>query len=217
MGPIPFKTPLTAICCGPTSCGKSTFIFKLLRMRELMFDQKFEQIIYSLPPNQQIFMPEDIKNDPKITIFKGLPNFEDFDDKKPRLLIIDDQASDCGSDISQLFTRGSHHFNVSVIVLAQNVFTANPHFRTMSLNSHYIVVFKNPRGKDQMAALARQVCPGNYKFFLEAYEDSCSAPHSYLLLDMTQSCPEELRFRTKIFPDDENCTTVYIPAKNSKK
>lgn len=127
------------------------------------------------------------KNDPNVVIFKGIPNFEGFTDKKPRLLIIDDQANSCNGSISQLFTRGSHHYNISVIVLAQNVFTANPHFRTMSLNSHYIVAFKNPRGKDQMSVLARQICLTDYKFFLESFEDSCHEPHTYFLLDMTQS------------------------------
>lgn len=87
----------------------------------------------------------------------------------------------------------------------------------MSLNAHYIVLFKNPRAKDQVSCLARQICPDNVKFFQESYADSCKEPHSYILLDMTQGCPEELRFRTKIFHDDLNCTTVYIPVEGKGK
>lgn len=204
---------MTCLIAGPTSCGKSSFIFRLLKNRVHMFDTQFTQIIYSLPPNQDIFLPDEIKNDKQILFHEGIPSFEEFKDRKPRLLIIDDQARDCNQEISDLFTRGSHHFNISVILLAQNIFTSNPYFRTISLNSHYLIIFKNPRAFDQISVLARQISPNNTKFFLEAYEESCREPHTYLLLDMTQSCPDDLRLRTNIFPDDPDSTTVFVPIK----
>lgn len=174
-------------------------------------------MIYALPPNQDIYLPDEIKNDEGILFYKGIPSFEDFKDGQPRLLVIDDQAQECGAEIVALFTRGSHHFNISVIVLTQNIFISNPGFRTMSLNTHYIVLFKNPRAKDQVSCLARQVCPDNVKFFQESYADSCKEPHSYLLMDLTQGCPEQLRYRSRIFADDVDCTTVYLPVENKKK
>lgn len=180
-----------------------------------MIDNPPIEVIYSLPVGQQINIPEDIKNDNNVRFYRGIPEIEEFNDKKHRLLVIDDQASECGDSIVALFTRLSHHFNCSVIVLSQNIFLSKPSFRTMSLNAHYIVLFKAPRSMDQVACLARQVCPGNVKFFQESYADSCSEPHSYFLLDLTQSCPEQLRFRSKIFPDDKKCTTVYVPNKSS--
>lgn len=182
-----------------------------------MFEEELHQIIYSLPPNQEIHFPDHIKNDNKIKMYEGIPDFQDFKDGKPRLIVIDDQIQDCGSEVVALFTRGSHHFNISVIVLTQNIFFANPGFRTMSLNAHYLILFKSPRAMDQVSCLARQICPNNVKFFQEAFADSCKEPHSYLLLDMTQSCDDELRFRTKIFPDDISSTTVYLSIENKKK
>lgn len=176
-----------------------------------------EQIIYSLPPNHDIEFPEDLKNDPEIIFHRGIPDVQDFKDGRRRLLIIDDQIQECLDDAVALFTRGSHHYNISVIVLTQNIFFANPGFRTMSLNAHYIVVFKNPRALDQVSYMGRQICPNNAKFFLESYIDSTREPHSYFLMDMTQSCDDQLRFRSKIFPDDENCTTIYVPLPNKKK
>lgn len=172
-----------------------------------MFDDMFHEIIYAIPPNQKMKFPDEIKDE--INVFEGIPSVAG--DSRPRLLIIDDQMQECGEEVMTLFTRGSHHFNISVIVLTQNIFISNPCFRTISLNAHYIILFKNPRALDQITVLARQICPTNMKFFQEAYEDSCREPHTYILLDMTQACKDEMRFRTKIFPDDDNSTTIYLP------
>lgn len=199
------------------ACGKSTFVFDLLRNRHELIDEPPVEIVYALPPNQEIIFPEDIQADASILLFKGIPDFEEFKDKRRRLLIIDDQIQDCGNDVVALFTRGSHHFNISVIVLTQNIFFANPGFRTMSLNAHYIVLFKNPRAMDQITVLARQVTPNNVKFFQESFADATKAAHSYFMLDMTQSCSEKLRFRTNIFPNNAGCTTVYMPLDQKKK
>lgn len=176
-----------------------------------MLDDEMHEIIYSLPPNQEINFPAEIKNDHRITFIEGIPDYTAFNDGKPRLIVIDDQVQECDARVVSLFTRGSHHYNISVIVLTQNIFFAKPGFRTMSLNSHYIVLFKNPRGMDQISCIARQVMPNNVRFFQEAFADSCREGHSYLLLDMTQGCSDELRFRSNIFPGDKDCTTVYLP------
>lgn len=181
-----------------------------------MIEDELEEIIYALPPNQEIHFPDDLKNDRRIKMFEGIPDFQQYKDGKPRLIIIDDQIQDCGNEVVALFTRGSHHFNISVIVLTQNIFFANPGFRTMSLNAHYLVLFKSPRAMDQVSCLARQISPNNTKFFQESFADSTKEPHSYLVLDMTQACDDSLRFRSKIFSDDNNCTTVYIPIENKK-
>jgi hypothetical protein len=50
--------------------------------------------------------------------------------------------------------------------------------------------------------------PGKSKLFIEAFQDATSVPYSYLLIDLTQSCPEKYRLRTNIFPDEQIC--VYV-------
>ena len=69
----------------------------------------------------------------------------------------------------------------------------------ISLNSKYIVVFKNPRDKTKIVHLARQVYPENISSSHKTYLEACKNPHSYLFLDLTQSINDLLRFRTKIF------------------
>ena len=63
------------------------------------------------------------------------------------LLVLDDLMSECSKDqrVSDLFTRGSHHKGISVLYLTQNLFPPGKLSRTISLNSHYFIIFKNPR------------------------------------------------------------------------
>jgi len=68
--------------------------------------------------------------------------------------------------VSQLFTKGSHHRNVSLVLVTQNMFHQGPSSHDISLNSKYIVVFKNPRDKTQIVHLARQVYPENISSFI---------------------------------------------------
>ena len=53
-----------------------------------------------------------------------------------------------------------------------------------------------------MATLARQMYPGRGKFVQEAFKDATAVPYGYLLVDLKQDTPEDMRLRTAIFPDD---------------
>jgi hypothetical protein len=48
-------------------------------------------------------------------------------------------------DVCDLFTKGSHHRNVSVILITQNLFHQRRYCRDISLKAMYIVVLKNVR------------------------------------------------------------------------
>jgi len=76
--------------------------------------------------------------------------------------------------VANLFTIGSHHRNVSVVYLAQNLFPKNKFARTMNLNAHYMV-------------LARQMYPKTSQFAIEAYNDATRERYySYLLVNFRQ-------------------------------
>jgi len=128
---------------------------------------------------------------------EGLPRPEDYssDPLSPKLVIIDDLMRESSSSevIVDLFTKGSHHKNLSVILISQNLFHQGRGQRDISLNANYIVVFKNPRDRAQIRHLARQVYPDDPKFLEEAYYDATSRPHGYLLLDLKQSTLDEYR------------------------
>jgi len=145
---------------------------------------------------------------PRVKFHEGLPNFTKFDGRRPVLLIIDDLMSETNDTVANLFTKGSHHRNVSVLYLTQNLFHKNRHMRTISLNSHYMVLFKNPRDAGQFSILARQMYPSGYKFAEEAYRDATERPFGYLFVDLKPQQDEQYRLRTNIFPDENQY--VYV-------
>ncbi len=109
----------------------------------------------------------------------------------------------------ELFTKGSHHHNLSVILILQNLFYRGKEMRTISLNAHYMVLFKNPRDASQITHLARQMYPNKPKFMVEAYRDATSSPYSHLFVDLKPDTEEHMRLRSNIFQGEY--PTVYVP------
>lgn len=205
-----WKHPFTAMVCGPTGCGKTFFVKRLLREIKEMSDTEFSKIIFYYAEWQQAYLDYDKSF---VEFREGLPRSSDFVDNSSKLVIIDDLMRESSNgEIVDLFTKGSHHKNLSVILISQNLFHQGKGQRDISLNTNYIVVFKNPRDRAQVAHLARQVYPEDPKFLQEAYFDATSKPHGYLFLDLKQSTPENCRVRTCIFPSDLY-HYVYVPKK----
>ena len=107
--------------------------------------------------------------------------------------------------VTTLFTRGSHHRNLSVLLLVQNLFFKGG--RTLSLNTHYLVFFKNPRDASSIDHLARQMSPGHVRYVQEAYADATRNPHGYLFIDFTPATPDKYRLQTGLFGQ----RYVYLP------
>ena len=113
------------------------------------------------------------------------------------LIVLDDQMVDAtkNSDVTNLYTVGSHHRNLSVVCLLQNLFYHGKENRTMNLNSQYLVLFKNPRDQQQMACLARQMYPGNSGYFMGKYQQATALPYGCLVVDLKQETPEGERLK----------------------
>lgn len=196
-----FKHPFTCICSGPTGSGKTTFVRNVI-----------EQNIISPQPTKIVWLGTPIVMN-GIEFYRDIP--EDIEDKfnpnENNLLVIDDLMTKCHSDerMTRLFSVGSHHKNLSIIFIVHNLFHQGREMRNISLNTHYIVLLKNPRDSQQIATLARQVYPGEWRFLVEAYNDATSTAHGYIILDLKPQTKEMLRVRTSIFPSDEH-QYVYI-------
>ena len=145
---------------------------------------------------------------PLIQFHEGLPDLNIFDGKERTLLIIDDLMSETDDRVTKIFTKISHHRNASVLNLTQNLFYKGKHTRTISLNAHYLVLFKNVRDSTQIANLSRQMFPGKSNFMLEAFKDATMVPFGYLLVDLRPDTDERCRLRTGIFPGETHY--VYV-------
>lgn len=195
---------------GPTQSGKTVFVLKMIDNAETMIEPPPKKIMYCYTEDQPSKFHSYAFNG-RVTFLKGLPSMDMFDGKQPTLLILDDLMEEMDKTVSELFTRGSHHRDLSVVFLTQNMFPKNKHARTISLNAHYLVFYKNPRDVNQFSVLARQMYGSNYKFALEAFKDATHEPHGYLLLDLKPQTEDRFRLRTEIFPGQQ--TYVYVDSR----
>lgn len=175
-----------------------------------MCDTDFKHI-YWYRPSQSSDVYDKDQTIGRVQYRMGLPDMDEFDgNDEPKLIVVDDMMRETNDSVVDLFTKGSHHRNLSVFFITQNLFHQGRGQRDISLNAHYIVCFKNPRDRAQIKYLARQMYPDNTKFIVDAYSDATKTPHGYLLLDLKQSTPDNMRVRTTVFPDD-SYQYVYEP------
>jgi len=198
---IPFIHTFTGICSGPTGCGKTELMKSLIQNHRDMFKPRPHRIIWYFAESQ----PKLERSLSKIGVeFRhGMPELEEFDGSVPVLLIVDDFMSECNSEITKLFTKGSHHRNLSIWFLMQNFFHKGKEIRSITLNAHYIIMFKNPRDQQQIKVLARQMYDKDFKVMTEAFTDATNQAHGYLLIDLKQATPDHLRLRASILPGED--------------
>ena len=135
----------------------------------------------------------------------GIPDYLDnsqfIDPSKRNLIIFDDLMTEpkCDQRIADLFTKGSHHRNISIVYLTQNVFPQGRACRDIALNTHYLVLFNDPIDRQQVATLARRIYPSTSVKFMRKFEDATARPYDYLVLDLKSSISEQDRLQTDIF------------------
>ena len=121
---------------------------------------------------------------PTIEFVKGIPesleNDSFLDVNIRNLIVLHDQMIKAEKDnrIVNLFTKGSHHRNLNVIYIVQNLFHQGKGNRSISLNSHYLVLFKNPLDKLQSLTLDKQMHPSETAWFIK---EAVRRPYGYLL------------------------------------
>jgi hypothetical protein len=106
--------------------------------------------------------------------------------------------------VAELFTEGSHHRNLSVVNVTQNMFPSGRHAVTQRRNTQYMVIFKSPMGQDQIRILAGFMFPGRVHKFLNIYNKATSKPHGYLIIDSKQTTSDSERLNTDIFKEESS-------------
>jgi hypothetical protein len=195
---------------GVSGCGKTEFILRMIRNVDHLISPEIEKIhwIYGA------FQPkvEELKSSNFTTSSSLESSLKELEyNTRPMLLIIDDfmHCAGSNSNVAELFTKGSHHRNISVMFVVQNLFHKGSLMRDIHLNAHYLVLFNSPRDRAQIQYLSRSIFPGNTKYFMEAFADATKQEFGYLLVDLKPGTPEDRRLKSRIFPDEQ--LWVYVP------
>ncbi len=205
-----FKHPFNCIISGPTSCGKTFLLAEILKFKDSLIDKAPTDVVYCYKSWQPTYDKIKMQNQ-HIQFHEGIPEVNVMRNIRDAIVIFDDLNTQCinNEEVMDIFTVGSHHRNISAIVLSQNIFSKGKFSREISLNSNYLILFKNPRDQLQFQILSRQMYPGKSKFLQEAFADATKLPHGYLLLDLMQETPTSDRVQSGILPDQTRI--IYTP------
>jgi hypothetical protein len=204
--PIKFQASRNTIVHGASGAGKTEFILEVIRQRLV---HPWPANVYYMFGVEQDFMREwnNVESQP-IKFIKGL-DFSQMDTSQPSLLCIDDLIlSGKNKEVAEIFVLGSHHKQISVFYLTQNLFPKCPLFRLMSSNSHYLLSFHSQRNTRQVHTLARQIYTGkNVDRIMNAYLKASQRPRGFILLTFAPDLPEELTVITDFW---EWLPSVYL-------
>ena len=198
--PIKFLANHNTIIFGQTGAGKTCFILDVIRYKLV---HPFPKNIYYMYKIRQPFMDQ-MNN---ISFIEGL-DFNAIDTNKPSMLVIDDLVLSTNKDVAEMFILGSHHRQISIFFITQNLFPNCNLFRLMSTNSHYFVIFQNQRNFRQVMTLARQIFVGrDIKRITEAYKKASNTLRGFIVLSFSPLLPNELTVVTDWW---EQCPSVYL-------
>lgn len=209
---LKFKHPVTIVVAGATKAGKSSFIEKLLKAKEQVFDIPPQKILYCYGAYDRRYL-DLMKHVPNLELFHGLPTeyIENPEASVPSLIVLDDliESSAQSKLIAKLFMQTSHHNNLSVILVTQNIFYQGSQFRNIMKNAGVIILMNSLRDRYAIQILSRQIFPKTPNLIYDAYEDAMKERYGYLVLNLDAGTDERLRVTKGILPEEE--IVIYLP------
>lgn len=217
-----FVRGATHLVVGPSGSGKTVRTCQILRWKDEMVEggEDIKNVVFCYAAWQPLYdrMRESgivtrfVKKKPSSREFVEM--VEDYTHRGGSIVVIDDFMSQIDQDLVDIVTVQSRHHNTTTFLLFQSLFPSNKLARQISLNVKYLHIHKNPRENAQIQTLARQVAPGQSRGIVESYHRITEAPHSCMLLDLTQQREEKLRFRSLYLPH-ELPMRVWMPEKEA--
>lgn len=208
---LKLKSPFCALISGQSGSGKTTLLLKIIEKNKKFISTPPKAVLYCYGQYNNA-VPQLQKSG--VRVHAGIPTDELLDSlPRPLLLLLDDlmiQLNNKRDILAGFFTRKSHHSNISIVFIVQNLFERN--LKIVRDNSHYIFLLNSPSAALQVRSLGTQIFPGpSLKYFLDSYRQSViERKFGYLLLDLHPASDVSLRLRTNIFGETE-FPTIYLP------
>ena len=198
---VSIKWPFKWCLVGSSGSGKTDFSLQLVSNAFRLFDVPPSKIIIVYKEFQDIYnkfnayIPTTLYKEEDVDL-EDLTKFN-----QERLLIICDDLyfSKKINEVAEQFLIKGRHRNTSWVVLTQSIFN-HPALKNISRNSTHITLFKSVRLTEPHIFFS-QLRPQSSKVLQDIYREATEEPYSYLDIDLSQTCPDKLRYKTDIFKD----------------
>ena len=200
------RQPSSVIVAGPSGRGKSELVEQWLRYLNV-FQVKPKKIVYAYDRWQPPVRP--YAKEGWHSVSSGLldPNHltKWFGPTRGGVLVLDDLMEEGGQykRVLDLFTKDSHHRNITVLYLTQDLFPPGKFSKTINRNAHYVVAFKNPRDQTCIRIILLQAFP----FFKRI----TSRPFGYLMLDVHPASDDRYRLWSHLTPREGKAQVHTLP------
>ena len=204
---LKWNIPFSCIISGPSQSGKTEIIKNIIKSNEILFSEHFDVIFYFYKTYQETYN-EILKN--KLKIFylnsivssdKSLLNLIENYKNQNILFVFDDLQSEIEENntfFTKIWTIYIHHFKISCIAILHNLFTKN--LRTISLNTHKVILTQNLRDTTQIRILSQQAFPRKKNLLSNIFNNISNNPYPYIILDFAPSSGNSyIRILTNIF------------------
>jgi hypothetical protein len=207
--PKVFAHPSQLMIAGATKSGKSSLVVQIIKNMEKMFDTVPESVywFYAMPSSVE-HVPHEL---PGVKLRNGSPT-EDMiasiiKNGRPKLMIMDDmqQMMDNKNQaqiISDIFTKVSHHGNLSVIFIVQNLYLKNL-IRVREQCGEIILMGNGASAAANCMKLGRDLYMGKYLVECMDKARARKASHPYVLVS-TDANAQPFNVRYGITPGHPN-------------
>ena len=119
-------------------------------------------VVYRYSEFQFVFDEMAVKI-PNISFVEAFPGdlYSMLDGCENSIVVLDDLMSECSGNqrVLDLFTKDSHHRGIKVMYITRTINQPGQQLRTISLNSHDMVVLLKPCRSLEITKLANQMFP----------------------------------------------------------
>ncbi|XP_059098360.1 uncharacterized protein LOC131892577 isoform X1 [Tigriopus californicus] len=197
--------------------GKSKLVLDMLQHRDEVFRGSFYRAIYCGPSAHDFkFTSLLVQAFPSIERHDRVVRPEDLDlyaeKSSQKLLMLDDFGNDAmeRKEFKALFEMGSHHYNISVIVVVQNFYSTARHHTTILRNMSNIIIFNHRGSRSVMKMISSNFAPNGDSNFLTYCFETLNLQFQlirgahYIMIDLAtdSNLPPDLMFRSLILPTE---------------
>ena len=170
-------TPFTGVISGPSGCGKTWLISKLIGNIREVTSPPITNVVYLYSVWQGIY---DRLAEDGVVFTRDLGLIDELEGLRESnvLLIIDDLETELSKseELGNLYTKYSHHYKISVIMIVQNYFRPSGALKVVRSNSHYVWLGTHRTNLEGLPTIARQLAGHRWRDFVERYEDCTGDP-----------------------------------------